>query len=86
MKHALVLAYVNRIRKKLSKKPIKRLPKGEMGVPSRCSIANGIGNDVLVCLGQKLVFTTRQVFILPDECVRFGQNFDDGKYPELVRK
>ena len=83
-KHTRVLAYVNRIRKKLGKKPIKRLPKGDKLCYGSCPIARATGCDVhsTWMVNRNTLDETR----LPSYIQDWIDRFDSGKHPELVRK
>ena len=81
--HTRVLAYVNRIRKELGKKPIKRLPKGERRSPVSCPIARGIGSGARF---SGVAITPNGHYDAPQYVRNFVYLFDSGQYPELVRK
>ena len=83
MKHTHVLAYVNRIRKKLGKKPIKRLPKGDKKQPDSCPIRNGLGFG---SVGDLFITGLGMELKTPRYVAKFIHDFDSGKHPELVRK
>lgn len=88
-KHQRVLDFVNRIRKRLGKKPLKRLPKGCTDNVARCPIARGVGSRVFVNVTQITIPNGARrrtvVAYSPKYIVRFIKRFDRGDYPELVK-
>ncbi|MCH7549649.1 MAG: hypothetical protein IH969_08980 [Candidatus Krumholzibacteriota bacterium] len=94
MKHKRVLDYVNRIRKALGYKPRKTLAKGIRGKASICPIACSIP-VVVFTDSESMVFLNpgipKNAGIVeemqhPQYVTDFIDNFDDGKYPELIKK
>jgi hypothetical protein len=86
------LDYVNNVRTKYGKKPLKNLRKGFRTEASNCPITN----SVKVCFPNKRVVTYKKLVVsndsnfaiivsefLPDNAFAFVKAFDGGKYPEL---
>lgn len=89
MKHKRVIAWVNRIRREhFGKGPIKRLPRGEINSECSCPIHNsfwkpGKGGYVY---GDRMNFPVFEMDVsLPIFVQTFIEDFDSGKYPELVK-
>lgn len=77
-----ILAYCNRIRKKMGKKPIKQMRKGYRGLPCQCPIAHTIGL-VKVWAG---VHTDTDSYKFTKQVSKFINEFDAGLWPELEAK
>lgn len=94
--HTAALAFANRVREVMGKKPVKRLAKGEVGSGGRCAIARTITRD------EDLIFVsdvhnengryTAVASVCGIEDVKGGllvgdfiRAFDKGEIPELVR-
>ena len=95
--HTAALAFANRVREALGKKPVKRLAKGEVGSGRRCAIARTITRDY-----KDLIFVTdvhnengrytaaadiggltlAEGGVLVGDFIRA---FDKGEIPELVK-
>lgn len=68
-----VLAWVNKIRKKSGKRPLKQLPKGYRKDGYSCPLARATGLPMTM-------------YVKGSVPGRFIADFDDGKYPWLEQK
>lgn len=94
MRHKRVLEYVNRVRKALGYKPRKTLAKGVVAHCRECPIARSMPQYVR-CRVDKIYFSPNfivwegikgRTITLPTYITDFITEFDDGKYPELIKK
>lgn len=91
-----VLAYVNRLRKQLGRRPLKRLPKGEVCCAESCPIARALKptdgyaevDDTEIVVVRGAGFDAREVLKTkpPRYVTRFVRHFDNGLIPELVSR
>ena len=89
-----VLGWVNKIRKEqFRKRPLKKIPPGRVGNGAFCPIHNCFkksgDDDVLV--GAYLLTVNRnsghtKTFKYPKRVSRFLVDFDNGKYPNLIKR
>lgn len=81
------LVECNAIRVRLGRKPRRKMLKGEPWANSRCSIAMTIGSGSMTYFGwlpgYKDCFQDK---IFSETLGEFAERFDEGKYPELIRK
>lgn len=91
IQHARVLKWVNRIRKEyLGKGPIKRMPRGRLKDPRACPLHNALWKE---CTGGKVyngsiqeIFGGCSGISTPGFITVWQENFDAGKYPELIKE
>jgi hypothetical protein len=81
-----VLEWVNEIRANHKRKPIKRLPKGELGSSDNCTIAKALRayhvchNDYYFDSGPD------EVYKIPQIISDFIDQFDAGNFSELIKE
>lgn len=95
MKHKRVLSWVNRIRKEhFGKGPLKRLPKGYQCDSKDCPIHNcfwetdsggWVKKNYMRWISNDSPYRYRSL-ALPKLVHKFVHEFDNGKYPELIKK
>lgn len=78
---AETLRWVNEERVRMGMAPLEELPKGMPGHPNGCSLANALGACVTSTWWMKSANEQGQH---PWFVRAFVQNFDRGRYPELV--
>ena len=84
-----VLAWVNKIRKeRFREKPLKHLAKGEIGSCYSCPIHNCFAKpgDQYVSVGDRETQINGEDIRHPKYVTHFVYAFDDGKYPNLVKR
>ena len=78
------LAWVNRLRVKVDQRPLKRLPKGHIGIYDACPLANALPSYCCV------LFRGRDAICYPVHppgyIMEFTIKFDQSEYPHLVAK
>lgn len=100
-KHVRVLELINQARKALGYRPLKKLRKGIQGEPNACPLfhsipyAKKVGELYIEMRSQesakKIAGAWKDIcvdgtVVLPGVLQGFISKFDDGKYPELVKK
>jgi hypothetical protein len=90
------LTYVNGLRRELGRKPLQKLPKGEIGEAESCPIANALPGVVEVDVDCIQFYEPDPDGLLgnspgkkrkpPRHVRQFIEEFDSGTYPELERK
>lgn len=81
------LAFANRVRRILGKKPVSVLKRGRPNMEDRCPLANTIGGVTVD--GNQVEYRSNDLTIrveCPDTIARFVDDFDCGEYPELEVK
>lgn len=96
VKHAKVLAWVNRMRKKhQGKGPLLKLPKGTPYSARMCTLHNcfappgkgsvRVGDVAIYGLHVRANMMQSHALPLPGYVIGFIDAFDEGKYPELIK-